>query len=185
MKRSLLAYDLFGAAAAIAVGTVGLWSGLVRPQTSSQQLNDLQTRLAEARTSYETTLTAIERKSIELNRLRTKVQENGSLPQRSPVEADLRRLSQLAVDNHVQLVEIAPLATEQYPGLTELTYSAHASGTFGGLMAFMRDFERAPFWADISRVRLSRKGSLDDPHRSAEIVVSLFASQNGDEPRSP
>ena len=181
---SLIIFDVAGAAVMIGVAALGVWCGLLHPQTTSQHLAGLQSKLTAARSSLRVAESAKRRQLSELAALQEDIKLRGALPSRSPVEADLRTIAEVARNNQMELAQVKPAATKEYPGITELKYLVEARSTYEDILGFLREFEQSAFWADITELKISgqaRKANKNDTLRSAEFVISLFASNSPSE----
>ena len=183
-SSSLIIFDVAGAAVMIGVAALGVWCGLLHPQTTSQHLAGLQSKLTAARSSLRVAESAMRRQLSELAALQEDIKLRGALPSRSPVEADLRTIAEVARNNQMELAQVKPAAEKEYPGITELKYLVQARSTFEGVLGFLREFEQSAFWADITELKISgqaRKANRNDTLRSVEFVISLFASNSPSE----
>ena len=183
-SSSLIIFDVAGAAVTICVAALGVWCGLLHPQTTSRHLADLQSKLTATRSSLRIAESATHQQLLELAALQEDIRLRGALPSRSPVEADLRTITEVALNNQIELAEVKPDATKEYPGITESKYLVEARSTYEDILGFLREFEQSAFWADITELEISsqgRKGHQNDTLRSAEFVVSLFASNSPSE----
>ena len=183
-SSSLIIFDVAGAAVTICVAALGVWCGLLHPQTTSQHLAGLQSKLTAARSSLRVAESAMRRQLSELAALQEDIKLRGALPSRSPVEADLRTIAEVARNNQMELAQVKPAAEKEYPGITELKYLVQARSTFEGVLGFLREFEQSAFWADITELKVSgqaRKANRNDTLRSVEFVISLFASNSPSE----
>jgi hypothetical protein len=186
MKRdSLFIYDLVGATVTLALIGAGVWCGVVRPHGTSRRIATLESNLAEIQATQRANEDVVRRKTSELTTLTQDLNRRGALPDQSPVEADLRTLTQVAQVNGFEIVEVAPLTSHVYPGVSELRYRIKGRSSYAGLIAFLIDFEQTGFWADIVDLKVDRApAAKDDQTRSVELVVSLFASRSVTEPDS-
>ena len=183
-SSSLIIFDVAGAAVTICVAALGVWCGLLHPQTTSQHLADLQSKLTTTRSTLRGAENAMRRQLSELATLQEDIKLRGALPSRSPVEADLRTIAEVARNNQMELAQVKPAATKEYPGITELKYLVEARSTYEDILGFLREFEQFAFWADITELKISgqaRKANKNDTLRSAEFVISLFASNSPSE----
>jgi len=183
MKRSLLIYDALGAAIVLGSLGMGLYNGLTGHGIASQRLADLRREHSEATRQLDSARQRLKLTASQLEQVRREVQQRGSLPAQSATESDLRRISQLAREHAVQLVDVAPASARVYTGLVEVRYNMRAKGTYPALIRWLRALEQEPFWADITRLSLSaarRTNDEENPRRMAELTVSLYSSQAED-----
>jgi hypothetical protein len=179
-KKPFLVYDLMGAALVCGVAALGVWSGCFHLQASSAHLQRTREKLVKTGEALADAESVLRREQLRRTQLADDIARRGALPQRSPVEDDLRDIALIARDSHVELVQVSPLASEQYPGLVELRYTVQTRGRFDGLLGFLRAFERSTLWADITSLEIGgggRETSADEQAQNASLVLSLFAAQ--------
>lgn len=182
--RSLWRYDLPGVLLTCGVLALGAWSGLVHAPRTVRQYTEAKANLAKTRSALRAADAALHRQRAEVAALEEDIARRGALPARSPVEADLQTIAHLARNNGLELVRVTPLASATYPGITKLEYSVEGRSTFAALLGFLRDFERASFWADITQLQMADAApgpTEDGAVRTARFVVSLFAAHDGAE----
>lgn len=180
MNRSLVIYDLVGAALVCGLAALGIWSGFFHLQASAERVDRARKQLATTAATLAEAETALRNEQAQRSQLAGDIARRGALPQRSPVEDDLRDVARIARDSAVELVQVTPLAGEKYPGLVELRYSVRARGNFAGLLGFLRDFEHSSLWADITGLQIgqgTRGEGNGEGEQQAEIILSLFAAQ--------
>jgi hypothetical protein len=180
-QQSLLTYDVIGAAATLAVAGIGFWSGLVHlPQVAGRQA-DLDLRLDRAQKSLSAAEADAEREMARAEDLESQLASRGALPHETPVEENLRTVTQLARQNDVELMEVQPdPARKDYSGITELRYTVRSRGLFASLVDMLADFEQAGIWADVTQLKMTSAtaGADGDDRRVMELAVSLFASND-------
>jgi hypothetical protein len=107
------------------------------------------------------------------------LEATGQLPQDPVIEEDLQALADLAQRNSVSVLRVAPLTRKEYPGLLEIRYAVDAAGTLPDITRFLRSIELAPFWADVSHMKIESQALPNGegtPRRLAQLTLSLFAS---------
>lgn len=182
MKRQpLLIYDAVGLIATLVVAGVGVWSGAVHlPQIAADQ-TDLNLRLDRAQQALNAAEASLRSELARAANLESQLAERGALPSQTPVEEDLRAVTQLARQNDVELMEVQPdPARKEYTGITELRYTVRGRGPFDRLLGLLTDFERAGIWADVTQLKIisPAAGANGDDRRVIELAVSLFASND-------
>jgi len=179
-KTSLLAYDLVGAAVACGVAALGAWCAFYHVHVSVDRQQRARTALSSATTQLAEIESALRQARVERARLAADITQRGALPQRTPIEEDLRELTQLARGNGVELVQVTPMPQEKYPGLVEIRYAVQARSDFTSLVAFLRGFETSNLWADITGLNIggsAGRAEAVEGERSSALVVSFFQSQ--------
>lgn len=112
------------------------------------------------------------------------LQTTGQLPHNPEIEEDLQALAELATRNQVAVLRVAPLARKEYPGLLEIRYAVDAAGSIPDLTRFLRSIELAPFWADVSHMKIESESTPAGgakARRVAQLTLSLFASPHSTE----
>ena len=183
-KSSLIIYDAVGSALVLALVGVGLWCAIVRPQATNRRTAALKAELAEIQAAQRANLDVLRRKTSELHALTQDLNVRGVLPEQSPVEKDLHTLAELARTSNLELLEISPLSTNTYPGITELQYAVKGRSDYASLIEFMKRFRNAGFWADIVDLEITGDAIPEHDIHSVELVVSLFAANENSESAS-
>lgn len=182
MKRhSLLIYDVLGSMATLAIAGVGVWSGLVHLPTVAGRHADLSLRLDRAQKALSLAETNVQNEMARAVDLEAQLASRGALPDQTPVEENLRAVTQLARQNDVELIELQPdPARKEYAGITELRYSVRGRGVFIRLLGMLADFERSGIWADVTQLKMisPAAGPDADDRRVMELAVSLFAAND-------
>ncbi len=184
-SMSIIGIDAAGAL--IAAGLIGtvIWyvsgpqmTSLKEVETRSQALRQLRSELAEISATLDS-------RRQDLGVLEDRLQREGAMPSRTPVESDLGTLNELLRKNNVRVARIVPLPRQEYPGLLELRYSCEAVGRMPDVLAFLRDLERNPFWTDVSYLSIKESQpspGADEDLQAVAFAISLFSS--GLEPSS-
>ncbi len=178
-QRSLIIYDLLGAGITALIVAVAGWCGFSHLPATAAVLIESRAALADAKTQLNSAEHALRQQQATQDALRADIASRGALPERSPVETDLRTIVRLAREHELELIEVAPINGKSYPGIAELRYAVRARGTYSGLLGFLNTFEQSPFWADVTSLEISapRVAEADQGQRTASLTVSLFASQ--------
>lgn len=180
MKRSsLVLVDVVGGALVVAGVSTFVWLTFLRDHSAACEIDALTHSVSAMRRDVALLRGTLDAKRSELAERQKHLADEGHLPQRTPVEQDLRTLSELARRHQVRVVRVLPLPAQEYPGLLELRYALEASGSMPSLMHFFKAIEDADLWADIGylQVKAGRSPGLQEtPERSALLTVSLFSS---------
>ncbi len=179
--KPLIICDVIGSTVILALLLLGAWSGAVHYPETSKKFTELESNYEHLRTSLQSTNNAIRRKTAELAMLQEDIRVRGSLPNRSPVEDDLKRIVRMARNNNMNLIRVAPSTEKDYPEVTELKYTVETKSRFEDLIGFLKDFEDAEFWADVTSLKIgSQKNRRDEENQrqTNEIGVSLFATRD-------
>jgi len=174
--RSLDAIGLFTVAVCL---TVTLWLILVRWDQTKQQADELRGILRNAEQDRQS-LRAAQLQQVDLlTRRQRELDASGRLPQRPPLEAYFQELSALAARRGLTVIRHQPLTEHRYPGLVEHCYAYEVSGTYPSLARFLRDIEKADYWADVGYLKLDGGPLLntsEDALRVAQLTISLFSA---------
>jgi hypothetical protein len=186
-NRSLIVYDVIGAAVTCAAAALGIWSAFFHVQISSNRLQGARDQVSKSTAQLAEVELALRQTQTERARLAADIAERGALPQNSPIEEDLRNITQLARGSGVELVNVAPMPAQKYPGLLEQRYTMQTRSDFPGLVSFLHQFETLPLWADVSGITIGdqARNTGEMPMRTSSLVVSFFASQEDDPVPAP
>jgi Tfp pilus assembly protein PilO len=172
-----------GVLTAALVGSL-LWMVLLGDDAATREINSLKRSVASARVELASLRGVLDDQSELLARRRSELSESGQLPDRAPIERDLRTLHTLARQHDLRVTHVSPLAPRKYPDLLELRYAIEVVGTTPNLTWFFKSIEDAQCWADISYLKVesgtSSHGESSD-QRVASLTISLFSSRAGDE----
>lgn len=177
--QSLLMYDAVGMLLVLAALAVGVWTGLIAPGSGNQALGYARTELDRILRDANTMEAAVHAQESDLSKLKLKVAAEGALPTRSPVEANLREITDLANRHYIKVSNILPVGLREHAGVTELKQAITANGAYADLISFLRGFEKAKFWADIIELKISNRATRGDESMvkpTVSLDVSLFAA---------
>lgn len=178
-EQSTLTIDLAGAATVLALLLTGAWSGLIRTSPAKAELNGIRTELELKRRD----LAGMQR---ELAKFQSTLRERegemaglGAPPERSPIEEDLRTLSELMTRHGLHVAEVSPLGSNSYPGVLESKYRLRAGGRCSDLAQALRGFENCRFWGDITHLQISApagRGAGAAEFREADLTLSFYTT---------
>jgi len=181
-RRIFLAIDLATAAVLIVCAGVTVWMVGFRENRADVEFRDLTQQIDQMRRDISIIDGAIDANRLSIAQRRVEINALGKLPDRTPVERDLRTLVELASTRGVSVLRVTPLPSRAYPGLLEVRYSLETSATLANLMNFLKAVEDDPLWADVGYVRLERAKddrAAREGDRMAVLTVSLFSSPTG------
>lgn len=181
----MLTLDLTGAAMTVALLLMGGWYGLWRPSAAVAELTRLRKEM-DLKCKDQATL---ERETATFN---TTLQERqrelagtGAPPAKSPIEEDLRTITESMRRHGLRVSEVGPLGSTAYPGVLESRYRVRAGGTCAEIVRAFQDFEACRFWGDITHLQIgapgSEKGQGTDT-REIELCVSFYSAAARPEP---
>jgi Tfp pilus assembly protein PilO len=189
MKRSsLIVIDLAGAC--IVTSCVGalVWMVLLRDNEAGKQAADLRDSVSTLRKDLGALRGTLDEQQARVAKQKEELAERGALPERTPIEAELNQLSQLARSSSIDILAVSPLPEQTYPGLLELRYSIQITGRMPDIAQFFRAIEAAPMWADVSYMHIDEGGNRSQEPgsqpRLATLTMSFFSAAD-DLPDSP
>ncbi|MCB9851092.1 MAG: hypothetical protein H6817_10365 [Phycisphaerales bacterium] len=180
-RNSLPIIDLVGGSVTCGVVALGVWCTFFHLSTTSQHLTTVRSQLADMHKSVIAGEEALREKKRERDALERDIAERGALPERSPVESDLREIARMAKAEGIDLTQVTPVQGAEYPGLLELRYAINARADYDALLAFLRRFKDSTLWADIIRLDIGgRRGdpSSEESVQPTALVMSLFATHD-------
>lgn len=176
--RQLIAYDILGAVLSVLALGVGLWTGLVRYPQSERLLHGARNRLEQTRSKARLMDVAIRAKQTAIEDLERKLADEGALPTRTPSDATLRKLTEIAEKKGVKVTNVRPRDLHTHGSLSEHRFSINATCAFDRLVGFLRAFENTEVWADVTEIGIAKDGrdnGTTDAKPSVSLVVSLFS----------
>ncbi|NOS99478.1 MAG: hypothetical protein HOP29_02500 [Phycisphaerales bacterium] len=180
IPRSIWLVDAAGLAVTAGLLSAVSWYALLKPDTASSQVHALQTDVAQARADLRQLHGALDEKTNEYRTLMKRSEQVGKLPEKSPIDFDLRSITAVAKSKNVEFLHVEPIATILYPDVTEFRYHVRAGGAFADQLSFFESFESCSFWADVTHVRLSetKTPSTDGRMRvESDLTLSFYESQ--------
>jgi hypothetical protein len=178
-EQSTLSIDLMAGVAIVALIAVGSWNGLLRASPAKAELARIRSELEGKRRD----LAGLEREAAHfetaLREKQAAMASAGAPPARSPIEQDLRTLTELMRRHGLHVAEISPLGSTSYPGVLESKYRLRASGRCAELAQALRGFEGCRFWGDITSLQISSPagspGASGDT-READLTLSFYSA---------
>ena len=179
VDRPLIVYDLVGGAVVTALLGIGVWTAVCAPISGGPRLRSARTQLDRLLADARAMSAAVNAKQSEERELQARIEAQGALPTRAPIDAGLREVTRLAKINGVTVADVRPDGKRDYTGVTEQRFAVNTSGPFSNVLGFLRAFEKAPFWADVTQVTIT-SDHKDARQPSSEtrvaLVVSLFSA---------
>jgi len=176
---SIIGIDAAGAVlAATLIGTV-VWYVSGPQLTSLKEVESLTQSLRLLRSELAEMTATLDGRRQDLDVLDERLEREGAMPSRTPVESDLSTLNELLRTNNVRVARIVPLPRQEYPGLLELRYACEAFGRMPDILSFLRDVERHPFWTDVSYLSIKEtqpSPGSDGNVQTVAFAISLFSS---------
>ena len=100
----------------------------------------------------------------------------GRLLENSPMEQNLKLLTELVERQSLLLTKVTPGSFNQSENIAQRRFLLKSSGRFEDMVSFFAQFETSPFWADVTHVKITRSVL---PGSSAagdlELAVSFFS----------
>ena len=177
---SLILVDAIGVLAVAACVAVGLWCGLLGAGDASQQIRELTAQVQQLDESLRRMRTTLKRQSGVYDQRQAAFGARDLLPESTPVERELRAISDLARRHRLELTGFTPLGSKYYPGVRELRYRMTSKGRFGDYLRFLRDFEAGDSWADITLLSLSSANAQTSEGKAGELTISLYSATKED-----
>jgi Tfp pilus assembly protein PilO len=181
---SVLWIDLCGACITVALAATLLWMFLASDNDAGREIETLRHDVQEAHGHLTSLRTTLDQQSALVTIREQELERTGQLPDRAPIERDLKTLYTLASKHGLKVLRVSPLPTREYPELQELRYAFEVTGDTSGLIAFFRSIEEAECWADISYLKVDSaktpEGSVGGT-RTASLTISLFSSMPDEE----
>jgi hypothetical protein len=181
-EPSLVSFDATGATIAAALLLLGSWYGLLRPSAARAELTRLNADMELRRKD----LVALERESAgftsTLQKLESELASAGAPPAKSPIEEDLRTITELMRRHGLHVSEVSPIGSTAYPGVQESRYRVRARGHCAEISATLRDFEGCRFWGDITSLQVQVAGAgktLWAEGVDVEMTVSFYSAEGG------
>lgn len=177
---SLLVIDVLGAAVALGCAGAGLRYGLLKPNSAPAQINDLSAEVEQLEETLVKMRAALDGQRATYSQREATLGERDLLPENTPVERDLRAISDLAQENRLELNDFTPVDTKRYPGVLEVRYRLRSSGRFADYLGFLRGFQGGSFWADIARLKLVSTSAETQEGKSGELIICLYSGTDED-----
>jgi hypothetical protein len=181
---SVLWIDLCGACITLALAAGLFWMLFCSDNDARGEIENLRHDVQEAHGHLASLRTALDQQSALVTVRKQELERTGQLPDRAPIERDLKTLYTLASEHELKVLRVSPLPTREYPELQELRYAFEVTGATSGLISFFRSIEEAECWADISYLKVESaktpQGSVSGT-RTASLTISLFSSMPDEE----
>jgi len=178
-QRSLMLID--GAASLLVISLIWAvgWYAFLKPDTATSQMRELSAELAQMHADLRRLRSELDRSATERDGLLAEVEKTGRLPDRSPIDQDLKTITALANRFGVKFLQVEPLPGADYPSVKELRYRVKSIGTYEDHLRFLDAFERCAFWADVTHLTLEQSKAemvKFDPIRKSELILSFYSA---------
>jgi len=177
-QQSVLIVNLVGGALACVLAVAGVWQTVLRPNTASAELRESKLTLADKTRDLAVLRHELDNQSELLEGCQATLTTAGARPERTPIEDNLRTITDLARRNDIELTEVTPLVTASYPGILETRYRVRGRGAYVNLANTLRQFEACDFWGDITHLHIdgsSRAAETGTYARELELTVSFYS----------
>jgi hypothetical protein len=175
--------DAVATGIALSCAAVGVWYMAGPLPAAGRRLTEFQGQASDLRQDVGDLQPRVARQAAITRRLEQELANRDPLLGPTQVEQNLSHITELARANRLQLVEVIPLSSVEYPGIHELRYHLTGRGRYADWLAFMGVFEQSPFWADITHLRLAGSGKSDTQPTDAVLqgafTVSFFSTAEG------
>ncbi|MFQ5489713.1 MAG: hypothetical protein ACE5GE_03225 [Phycisphaerae bacterium] len=174
--KSLAIVDAIGAATALACAAGGMWFGFVGSDQTTGRIDLLTEQVAQLSGLLEGLQAARLRQEDIFHQRSEAFGGRDLLPEASPVEHELRTVTDLAREHGLDLTGLVPLGYWDYPGLREVRYRMTAKGTYTSYVRFLHAFEQAASWSDVTYLRMDSADPQVPNDKYGELTVSLYAA---------
>ncbi|MCO6436326.1 MAG: hypothetical protein J5J06_04480 [Phycisphaerae bacterium] len=173
--------DAVGVIILAACAGIALWLTVFRFEARAVDGRQLREALRTARWDLSTLEQAKARQSALVKQRHEELSKRGHPPESAPVEGYVQALSGWAARRDLSALGQTPLPSRSYPGLNEQLLTYDVSGSLPGIAQFLRDVERADFWADISHLAIEQATDAALQGQCvANLTFSLFAAPAAD-----
>jgi len=167
---------------ALLAGIVGAaaWLALVQGRETRERLDAAGNELLTRRRDLGGLQAVVTKQRAILTEREKQLAQTGRLPDETPTEEYFEHLSQMANRHGLRILRHSPLPPQEYPGLREDRFAFDLVGPFPDLVAFFRDIESSPYWADVSYLRVASASQGDEAakERVASLTLSLFSAKH-------
>ncbi len=182
--NSVVMIDIAGALSVAACLGTSFWFSFYGTGATAKTLHALNQEVRHAEDMQSRMDEAIRRKTDAGHERQDTVGESDFLPQATPVERELRQLSELARKNGLQVAGLMPLGAYQYPGIQELRYKMTTSGTFNDYVQFLDDFQQSSSWADVTFLKMASADPQVTQNKRADLTFSFYSAADKAEEES-
>jgi len=181
-QRSLWLIDGIAALVIIAIAWAVGWYAFFKPDTATSQMRALSGDLSQMRADLRRLRSALDRTTDEHQAMLVEVEKTGRLPDRSPIDQDLKTITALANRYGVKFLHVEPVPGTEYPSVKEMRYRVKSIGTYEDHLRFLDAFEQCAFWADVTYFTLDQtKADMVkfDATRKSELILSFYSATRG------
>ncbi len=176
-KRIWIA-DIIGLVATLSLLGGGGWYVFAKPDTASARMAALAGEVAQLNTDRIQLQSVQDQFSRQRRDLLEHAKEMGRLPDDSPLDQELKRITNLAGANDIKILEVTPLAVVRYPNVLSTQFSLKTEGTFADYVQFFESYEQSESWSDMTHIAMAPAnpgGDATNAMRRGELTVSFFS----------
>jgi hypothetical protein len=174
----ILAIHAAGAAALLACLGVGAWYGFLNPDRAADRIALASQELSASEVHNADLSTELVRQTDLYQKRSAEFGERDLLPEKIPVEKDLRTISDIAGRNGLELVSFTPITARTYPGVAELRYEMVTNGEFLSYVGFLAEFQQCDSWADIIAFELKGQFGPNQQGQNGKFTISLYSAES-------
>jgi len=178
-RRSIWLIDGCGGLVVSVLLVTMSWYAFFKPDTASSQIEAVAADVAQGQADLQQLQSALSQGGATRQALMSAAEEQGHLPQRSPVDQDLQTITGFANASNVKFLQVQPISTVLYPNVQEQRYRIRTVGTFSDHLRFFQAFEACSFWADITYVKLEQTMTgmnQFDAARQSDMTLSFYSA---------
>ncbi|MFH0982683.1 MAG: hypothetical protein V2A79_14255 [Planctomycetota bacterium] len=183
--HSITIIDGVGGMLVGALAAAGIWQTFLKPSTASADLREWKAALADKSRDLATLEHELGNQETLLAERKEQLSAAGTLPAQTPIEDDLRTITELARRNNVRLTEVTPLGSVSYPGIKEVRYHLRGSGPCADLARMLSQFEACDFWGDITYLQIvspKNAAGVRTDEREVDVTVAFYSAAVAPQP---
>ena len=174
--KPLIVVDVLGGLAALACAAAGIGFGWIGSDQTARRIDVLTNQGIQLNRRMAALKTALHRQQDLFQQRTQAFGARDLLPEASPVERELRTVTDLARSNGLEVTGLVPIGSWNYPGLREVRYRMTTSGSYTSYVRFLRAFEQAASWSDLTFIELSSADPQSSEQKLGELTISLYAA---------
>lgn len=175
--------DFFGALMVAVCLAGSIWYSFLRPDDASARIPRVAAATAQLSERLTKARFEIDRRSVDEQALRRRIEALGGLPVNASVETELRRLADMAVRYGLRISAMDPHSVARYGEVTEERHELTLVGSFFGISEFLAEIEASKIWADITYLSIERSkparlrdGVVESETCQARLIISFFSA---------